>query len=183
VVTGATASDAGLDAGVVVALGCAFLSTVALWWLYFGQTATSAIRRIAQDELPGQTGRDAYTYLHFPIVAGVLLAAVGDELVIAHPGDELGTAGALVTLGGPALYLLGLAVFAARVGRHQAWTRLAVVAALVVAIPLAAAATGLVVAALVTAVLTALAVADHRGVGHPAAPAPGDGPPSAPAAC
>jgi low temperature requirement protein LtrA len=163
VVTGATASDAGLDAAVVVALGFAFLSTVALWWLYFGQTATSAMRRIAQDELPGQTGRDAYTYLHLPIVAGVLLSAVGDELVLAHPGDPLDTAGALVALGGPALYLLGLVAFGARVGRHPPWTRLAAAAVLVAAVPLAARADGLLVAGLTAALLTLVAAADRQG--------------------
>ncbi len=123
VLTGATASDVGLEASVVVALGFAFLSSVALWWLYFGQVATSAVRRIAADEVPGQVGRDAYTYLHLPIVAGVLLTAVGDELVVAHPSESLGTAGALVALGGPALYLLGVVAFGARIGRHEPWTR------------------------------------------------------------
>jgi low temperature requirement protein LtrA len=163
VVTGATASDVGLDAGVVVALGCAFLSTVALWWLYFGQTATSAMRRIAEDALPGQTGRDAYTYLHLPIVAGILLAAVGDELVVAHPDDPLHTAGALVALGGPALYLLGLVAFGARVGRRQPWTRPAAAALLVAAVPLAARADGLVVAGLTAALLILVAATDRWG--------------------
>jgi low temperature requirement protein LtrA len=122
---------------------------------------------MAAAEVPGQLGRDAYTYLHLPIVAGILLAAVGDELVIAHPGDELGTAGALVTLGGAALYLLGVAAFGARVGRHQPWTRMAAAVLLVAAVPLAAEAPGLLVAGLLTALLVALVVGDRLGVGHP----------------
>ena len=167
VLAGATATDVGLEASVVVALGFAFLSSVALWWLYFGQVATGAVRRMAAAEVPGQVGRDAYTYLHLPIVAGILLAAVGDELVIAHPGDELGTAGALVTLGGPALYLVGVVAFGARVGRHQPWTRMAGAVLLLAAVPLASDTPGLLVTGLATALLIALVVADRLGVGHP----------------
>jgi low temperature requirement protein LtrA len=166
VLTGATASDVGLEASVVVALGFAFLSSVAMWWLYFGQLASSAVGRITADEVPGQVGRDAYTYLHLPIVAGILLTAVGDELVIGHPSESLGTAGALVALGGPALYLLGVVAFGARIGRHQPWTRVAAALVLLAAVPLAADAYGLLVAGLLTGLLAALVVADRMGVGH-----------------
>jgi low temperature requirement protein LtrA len=166
VLTGATATDVGLEASVVVALGFAFLSSVALWWLYFGQVAT-AVRRMAAAKVPGQVGRDAYTYLHLPIVAGILLAAIGDEIVIAHPGDALGTPGALVTLGGPAQYLLGVVAFGERIGRHQPWTRPAAAALLLAAVPLAADAPGLLVTGLITALLIALVVGDRLGVGHP----------------
>jgi low temperature requirement protein LtrA len=162
VLTGATATDVGLTSSVVVALGVAFLSSVALWWLYFGPAATSAVRRIAADDAPGRVGRDAYTYLHLPIVAGILLTAVGDELVITHPSDELGTAGALVVLGGPALYLLGLVAFGTRVGRRQPWTRPAAAVALVACVPLGAEARGLVVAAGAAALLIGLLVTDAR---------------------
>jgi low temperature requirement protein LtrA len=161
ILTGATATDVGLTSSVVLALGVAFLSSVALWWLYFGREATSAVQRMAADEAPGRVGRDAYTYLHLPIVAGILLTAVGDELVIAHPNDELGTAGALTALCGPALYLLGLVAFTARVGRPQPWTRAAAAVALAACVPLAAETRGLVVAGLATALLTALVVTDQ----------------------
>jgi low temperature requirement protein LtrA len=164
VLTGTTATDVGLTSSVVVALGFAFLSSVAMWWLYFGQVATSALRRMAADEAPGRVGRDAYTYLHLPLVAGILLVAVGDELVIAHPNDELGSAGALVVLGGSALYLLGLTAFGARVGRRQPWTRPAAAAVLLACVPLGAEAGGLLVTGLLAALLTALVVADQFGV-------------------
>jgi low temperature requirement protein LtrA len=166
VVTGATASEVGLTVAVVVALGLAFVSSVSLWWLYFGHAASAAVRRIAADETPGRVGRDAYTYLHLPVVAGILLTAVGDELVIAHPDEELGTAGALVTLGGPALFLLGVLAFGARVGRHQPWTRTVTVVLFLAALPLAAEIRALVVSAVVTAILVLLVLADLAKVGH-----------------
>ena len=75
--------------------------------------------RTATAEERGQIGRDIYTYLHLPIIAGIVLVAVGDELVIAHPTDDLDDAGALVALGGPALFLGGLMVCAARLGQAQ----------------------------------------------------------------
>jgi low temperature requirement protein LtrA len=169
VITGATASDAGLDGPVVAALVSAFGTTVALWWLYFGRTTTASARADAVDDTPGRTGRDAYTYLHLPIVAGVLLSAVGDELVLAHPSDRLGTAGALVMLGGPALYLVGLAAFGHRTGRRPPVAVLVVAAGLLAAVPLAARLDGLVVAIAVTIVLAGLA-AMEGGLGRRQAP-------------
>ena len=87
VLAGATASDSGLSIEVVAALLLAFLSSTALWWLYFGQVAGTVWERIRMATLEerGQIGRDIYTYLHLPIVAGIVLVAVADELVIAHP--------------------------------------------------------------------------------------------------
>ena len=98
VLAGATASDKGLGVEVLAALLLALLSSTALWWLYFGEVAGTVLERIraASDEERGQIGRDIYTYLHLPIVAGIVLVAVGDELVIAHPTDPLHDSGALV---------------------------------------------------------------------------------------
>ncbi len=158
VLTGATASDTGLDFSVVVSLMVAFLVTTAFWWLYFGQVATRAMRRLAGDaaEAVGQTGRDAYTYLHFPIIAGILLAAVGDELVIAHPEYELEWAGALVVFGGPALYLAGLTAFGYRMGRPQRAAPIVATLLLAAMIPVAVNIEGLVAAPIVLAVLVVL---------------------------
>ncbi len=163
VLAGVTASGAGLRGPVVVTLGFAFLTSTALWWLYFGQIAASVARRIsrsAADE-SGQIGRDVYTYLHLPIIAGIVLTAVGVELVIVHPGGELHTAGALVTLGGPALYLLGLMACAARIGRRPSWSQVAAVVVLLAAVPLAAHLSGLLVLIVLTVGLIALVVVDQ----------------------
>jgi low temperature requirement protein LtrA len=90
VVAGATASDTGLSVDLVAALLLAFLSSTALWWLYFGQLAGTVLERIraATAHERGQIGRVIYTYLHVPIIVGIVPVAVGDELVIAHPREH-----------------------------------------------------------------------------------------------
>jgi len=163
VVAGATASNTGLSLEVVAALLLAFLSSTALWWLYFGQVAGRVLERVraAPAEERGQVGRDIYTYLHLPIVAGIVLVAVGDKLVIAHPTDALHDSGALVALGGPALFLAGLMACAARLGEAQSMPRAVVVIALLAAVPLAAGADGLVASGVLTVLLGALVVAEQ----------------------
>ena len=164
----ATASDTGLSVEVVAALLLAFLSSTALWWLYFGQVAGTVLDRIrtATPEERGHVGRDIYTYLHLPIIAGIVLVAVGDELVIAHPTDDLTDAGALVALGGQALFLGGLMASAARLGQAPSRPQAIAVGALLAAVPLVAGLDGLVVAALVTALLIALVVAEQSRAAH-----------------
>ncbi len=115
VITGATTAALDLDAGTMAALLLAFLSSAALWWLYFDYVAQVAERRLelaAADRT--RLARDGYTYLHVVLVAGVILAAVGDELVIAHPTDVLPAAEIAVVVAGPAVYLLGHALFRLR---------------------------------------------------------------------
>ena len=175
VLAGATASDTGLSLAVVAALLLAFLSSTALWWLYFGQVAGTVLERIrmATEEERGQIGRDIYTYLHLPVIAGIVLVAVGDELIIAHPTDDLTEAGALVALGGAALFLGGLMACAARLGHPQSRPQAIALVALLAAVPLVGGLDGLVVSALVTALLAVLVIADRaRGAHGGARPGP-----------
>ena len=116
VVTGATAADAGLSATVVLCLAAAFVETAALWWLYFGATAERSHAAMRASRDPGRLARDAYTYLHLPIVAGIIAVAVGDDLLIRDPGSVLDGIGPAMVLGGPALYVAGVALFRARLG-------------------------------------------------------------------
>jgi low temperature requirement protein LtrA len=158
VLTGVTASSSHLTAADVVALTLAFVSTTGLWWLYFDRTAPLVVRYVSQigrDEV-GAIGRDVFTYLHLPIVAGIVLTAVGDEIVIAHPGDQLSTAGAIVTLLGPTLYLAGLIACVARIGVRPAWPRVAVAVILLCAVPLATVVSALVTATVVAVLLVGL---------------------------
>ena len=114
VITGATTAQHELTTATIVAFSLAFLITAALWWLYFNLVAAIAQRRLAEAVNRTVLARDAYTYLHVVIVAGILLTAVGDELVIAHPTDELGDAELAAVVSGPALYLLSLVLLRLR---------------------------------------------------------------------
>jgi low temperature requirement protein LtrA len=158
VVTGATAADAGLTSTVVVCLGIAFLETAALWWLYFGAVAERSRDLMSTSEDPGRLARDAYTYLHVPIVAGIIAAAVGGELLIAEPGRALHGVGLAMVLGGPALYLLGESLFRLRVTGAANPKRLAAAAILVLLAPIGSQISALALSATVAAVLSALAV-------------------------
>lgn len=110
-VTGARFSALTLNGLSVAAFLACFLGSVTMWWIYFDITADKASHRIAQDRNPGRLARLAYTYFHIPIVAGIIVTAVADELVLEHPNDKVTLAYALVTIGGPALFLLGNILF------------------------------------------------------------------------
>ncbi len=162
VVTGATASAHGLSAQIVLALAVAFLGTGALWWLYFGEVAEHSRRHLAESEDPGSLARDAYTYLHLPIVTGIIMVAVADDLLIQHPGHPLGTSGVVMTLGGPALYLLGETLFRVRMIRSVSPKRIACVIALGALAIAAGELSALALSGAVAALLTALGIWEYE---------------------
>ena len=166
VITGATTSELELTNATVAAFAVAFLTTAALWWLYFNLVAAISERRLAQAEARVLLARDAYTYLHVVLVAGILLNAVGDELVIAHPTEELSGAELAATVGGPALYLLAHVLLRLRMSGTLATRRLLGAAACVVIGLVGSALSALVVAALLLAVLVAVIVGDQLAGVH-----------------
>ena len=89
----------------------AFLGSVAMWAIYFNIGAERASRQIGTAADPGRLGRSGYTYLHLLIVAGIIVAAVADEIALTHPHGHADLTAVLVIVGGPALYLLGTALF------------------------------------------------------------------------
>jgi low temperature requirement protein LtrA len=110
-VTGATAAKLPVNAANLTAFLNAFLSSVAMWWIYFHIGAERASHHIAHSDDPGRIARIAYTYLHALLIAGIILVAVGDELVIAHPGGHTDAKTAIAVAAGPAFYLLGNLLF------------------------------------------------------------------------
>jgi low temperature requirement protein LtrA len=161
VLTGATTTQQELDVARVAAFGFAFLGTAAFWWLYFNYVAGIAQRRLELAPDRTRLARDAYTYLHVVMVAGVILAAVGDELVIAHPTEELPARELAAVVGGPALYLLAHVLFRLRMAGSLSWKRLSGAAACLAVGAVGGFAPGLVVAGLVVVVLVAVIGAEH----------------------
>lgn len=108
--TGATFAHGHLTAAKAAGFASAFTGTVSMWWLYFHRSAEHGHHRITHSSTPGKHATVAYTYLHLPIIAGIIVSAVADDLVLAsdHHG---GWAEALITIGGPALYLAGVGAF------------------------------------------------------------------------
>lgn len=110
-VTGSTFADALWQPQTLVAFVGAFIGSVAMWWIYFDLGAERGSQAIRHAVDPGRTARIAYTYLHLLIVAGIIVSAVADELTLRDSRQRVDTIGSAVLLGGPALYLLGNALF------------------------------------------------------------------------
>jgi low temperature requirement protein LtrA len=159
-----------LGAGVVVAALLGFAVAACLWWAYFDVVAIVAERRLTETEGNAQLAmaRDSYSYLHLPMVAGIILFAVGVKKTIGHVGDPLETVPAVALCGGVALYLVAHVLFRLRNVRSLSRQRLVVsvvlVAILPAAVELPALATLAVVAALCAGLIAyeAIRFADAR---------------------
>ncbi len=111
VVTGATFADLHWTTETVTAFMAAFIGAIAMWWIYFHKGAEAGSEQISRSSEPGRLARLAYTYLHMPIVAGIILGAVADELVLTHPADHSDLKTVLSAIGGPLLFLIGTILF------------------------------------------------------------------------
>lgn len=110
-VTGATFAEIDWTTVSTAAFLTAFAGTVAMWWIYFNVGAEHAAERIAHSSEPGHLARLAYTYLHIPIVAGIILVAASDEMILAHPLRPTEALNAVAIIGGPIVFLLGNLMF------------------------------------------------------------------------
>jgi low temperature requirement protein LtrA len=111
VVTGATFADLSWSAETVGAFASAFVGAIAMWWIYFHKGAEAGSEQISRSSEPGRLARLAYTYLHMPIVAGIILSAVADELVLTHPAGHSDLKTVVSAIGGPLLFLIGTILF------------------------------------------------------------------------
>ncbi|MFN4092041.1 MAG: low temperature requirement protein A [Brevundimonas sp.] len=106
-ITGATFAGLIWTAPVYLAFATAFLSTLAMWWIYFSASHEAASSEIVHSDDPGRMARAAYSYGPILIVAGIVVTAVGDELMLAHPEGYVSPEAAAVLIGGPLLFMVG----------------------------------------------------------------------------
>jgi low temperature requirement protein LtrA len=129
-----------IDAGVVVAAVLGIVVAASLWWLYFDVVAPISTRRlIAAEEgaVRNRMARDSFSYLHLPMVAGIVLVALGMKKTLAHLGDPLHVVPTFALLGGAALYLLAHVAFRLRNVRTLNRRRLGLAILLLALVPVA----------------------------------------------
>ncbi|ABE62457.1 low temperature requirement A [Nitrobacter hamburgensis X14] len=165
VVTGATFAETAWTATTVCAFLVALLGSIAMWWVYFHIGAEAGSEHISQSADTGRLARLAYTYLHLPVVAGIIVSAVGDELLLAHPGGHVGGREILSIVGGPLLYLIGTILFKHAIRGIFQLSHLVGIGLLIALIPLASGLTLLSLAAVVAAILMMVAAWEAISLG------------------
>lgn len=161
--TGATTAGRGLDAGTVAAFISAFVASAALWWLYFVSTRELGERSLGRQMNRTGRARDIYTYGHILIVGGIILTAVGDEIVIAHPWESLGGAEMTFVVAGPVLFLLAQFALQLRATRRVDRLRLVAISACAVVGLLGGSLSALLVGSALVAVLIVVVLFDKPG--------------------
>jgi low temperature requirement protein LtrA len=152
-------AGAGIGAGVVAAAVLGTVIAAGLWWLYFDVVALVAARRLenaAEGRERNEVARDSFSYLHFPMVAGIVLLALGLKKTLAHVGDPLESIPAVALLGGTALYLLAHVAFRWRNVHRFSWQRLACAIVLLALVPAAETLPALAMLGIVSALLALL---------------------------
>jgi low temperature requirement protein LtrA len=162
VAIGVGAGGRHLDVALVGAIALGLIVAIALWWIYFDRFAAAAEERLRDHDDPVLAAADAYSYLHLPLVAGIIVFAVGAKLLIQDSGEPLGDAARLALCGGVALYLLAHAAFQLRIAHELEGAKPAAAAAILALCALGGDLAGWAVAAGVCLLLASLCALESR---------------------
>jgi low temperature requirement protein LtrA len=152
-------AEAGVDGGVILAAVLGVALAGAFWWAYFDVASLAAAQRLATIEpikVRNALARDAYSYLHLPMVAAIVLVALGMKSTLAHVGDPLHWETSVALIGGTSLYLLAHVAFKYRSLAIVGLPRLVAALVLLAAIPVGHEVDALASVGLVAAVLWAM---------------------------
>jgi low temperature requirement protein LtrA len=133
-------AEAGVDGGVIAAAILGIAVACAFWWAYFDVSSLAAARRLAELEdvkVRNELARDGYSYLHLPLVAAIVLVALGMKSTLAHVADPLPWVAATALVGGAAVYLLAHVAFKLRCLGIFSIQRLVAALLLVAIVPIA----------------------------------------------
>jgi low temperature requirement protein LtrA len=153
VVTGATFAEIVWSATTLSAFAVALLGAIAMWWVYFHIGVHLGSETIVNSDDPGRLARLAYTYLHLPIVAGIVVSAVGDELLLAHPDGYADSKVMLSMVGGSLLFLIGMLLFKHSIRERWQLSHLVGIAALIALVPVASQLSPLLLSTATTAIM------------------------------
>jgi low temperature requirement protein LtrA len=165
----------GVGAGAEMTWGIAGAATLgiailaAMWWMYFDVVALVSARRLAatpEGKVRNELARDSYSYIHFPMVAGIILAALGLKKTLGHVDDPLETVPAFALLAGVAFYLLGLVAFHLRHVRSVNWRRVGLAAVLVALLPAATELPAIATLGIVSVLLWIVVTIETRSYGE-----------------
>jgi len=175
VAIGALGDDVTVDAALAGTALVVMALVAGLWWHYFTRDADAGERALlATDGAErARLARDVYSYLHVPLVLGIVLAAVGIHEVLVHSSEPLDPVFAGAFCGGVALYFGGLAGIRARRGDRPGAACVAAGAVALAMIPLAPDVDAIVVASVLAAVTVGVALAGSRPGARTDAPAGG----------
>ena len=161
-VTGATFSGLEWTFPILAAFVVSFVGSLAMWWLYFDASVEAGSERISRSSDPGKLARLSYTYIHLFIVAGIIISAVADEFVVAHPLGHTDQKTAIAVLGSTAIFLVGTMLFRWTIGGRVPLLHLAGIAILPLLAPVTSHLPPLILMTIATVVLIAVAVGERR---------------------
>jgi low temperature requirement protein LtrA len=151
---GLGARSADLDLKVIVAALLGLVVASSFWLAYFDFFPIRAQQLLTERQGAERIAlaRDAYSYLHLPMVAGIVLFAFAMEVTLEHVGRKLGTIPAFALCAGPALYLLAFVLLRLRIARRLGRGRIVAAAACMALFPVAVAVPALAAVALIASV-------------------------------
>jgi low temperature requirement protein LtrA len=159
VAIGVGAAGLALGAGELAAAALGVVVAAALWWIYFDDTAEQVERRLdatAAGRARNVMARDAFSFLHLPLVAGIVLLALGIKKTLGDVDEHLKAASAVALCGGAALYLAADVAFRRRCLDALDPQRLAAAVACLAVLPIAIELPALAALAAVAAICAAL---------------------------
>lgn len=162
-VSGATFAEQEWSMVSFAAFLTTFVASVAMWLVYFNIGQSAAHHRIAATDDPGRIARIAYTYVHILLVAGIIVVAVSDELILDHPLGHAEAAVLWTSIGGTALYLAGNLLFKSYIGDRLPLSHLVGLALCAACALVSSALSPLAIGAATSAILVVVVIWEYLG--------------------